>query len=316
MRWMHRRDPAALCLAAALLLALLACLPLRQMRTEPVFTYLAVVDITRSMSVEDYRMNGRAVSRLEFVRQALRRLVAELPCGSRFGLGVFTERHSALLFEPIETCEGFPVIAAALERLDWRMAWAADSRIAAGLLDTLENLGGYDASLVFVTDGQEAPPVNPRYRASFEAVRGRMKGVLVGAGGLSPMPIPKFDERGLRLGFVAPDEVPHRSTFGLSELPPEAIEGYHARNAPFGSRDAGGTEHLSALREDYLKQLAAETGLAYHRLETAENLLHALARPEFARPKEVAGDLRGLPAVLAVASLAVAYLVGAVFRTH
>lgn len=306
-----RRDPAAPCLAAALSLALLACLPLTQKRIEPVFAYIAVVDITRSMNVEDYRMNGRAVGRLEFVKQALRRLVAELPCGSRFGLGVFTERHSALLFEPIETCAGFPAIAAALERLDWRMAWAADSRIAAGLLGTLETLERYDADLIFVTDGQEAPPVNPRYRTNFAPVRGRMKGLLVGAGGLSPMPIPKFDEKDVRLGFVAPDEVPQRSSFGLSELPPEQIEGYHARNAPFGNRDVVGTEHLSALREDYLKQLATETGLAYQRLEGEADFRDALTRPEFARSGEVAADLRGWPAALALAALAAAYLVGA-----
>jgi mxaL protein len=304
-------DPAALCLPAALFLAVLACLPVQQRRAEPVFAFIAVVDITRSMNVEDYRAEGRAVSRLEFVKQALRRLAAELPCGSRFGLGAFTERSSALLFEPIETCAGYPAIAEALEKLDWRMAWAADSRIAAGLLATLETLGRYDANLVFITDGQEAPPLNPRYRASFEAVRGRMKGLLVGAGGLAPMPIPKFDESGRRLGFVAPDEVPQRSTFGLPELPPEEIEGYHARNAPFGNREAAGAEHLSALREDYLKQLAAESGLAYHRLESAEDLRHALSRPEFAKSAEVMADLRGLPAGLALAALAAAYLAGA-----
>jgi mxaL protein len=303
------RDPAGRCLLAALLLAGLACLPLRQTRMEPVFTYIAVVDITRSMNVEDYQAEGKAVSRLEFARRALRRLAADLPCGSRLGLGVFTERSSALLFEPVETCEGYPAIAAALDKLDWRMAWAADSRIAAGLFSTLDTLSRYaDARLLFITDGQEAPPINPRYRTNFDPVRGRMKGVLVGAGGLTPKPIPKFDEQGRRLGFVEPDEVPHRSTFGLSELPPEEIEGYHARNAPFGNAPAAATEHLSALREDYLRRLAGETGLDYHRLESDEGLHHALVRPEFAGRREVVVDARGLPAAFALAALAVAYL--------
>ncbi|MGZ8219981.1 hypothetical protein [Methylomagnum sp.] len=81
----------------------LSCLPLRQTRVAPVYTYIAVVDITRSMNVADYQAEGNAVSRLEFTRRALRQVVADLPCGSRFGLGVFTERSSALLFEPIET---------------------------------------------------------------------------------------------------------------------------------------------------------------------------------------------------------------------
>jgi mxaL protein len=309
MRLRRFRDPAGRCLLAALLLSGLACLPLRQTRVEPVFTYIAVVDITRSMNVEDYQTEGKAVSRLEFARRALRRLAADLPCGSRLGLGIFTERSSALLFEPIETCEGFPAIAAALDKLDWRMAWAADSRIAAGLFSTLEILGRYaDARLLFVTDGQEAPPINPRYRMNFEPVRGRMKGVLVGAGGHTPRPIPKFDEQGRSLGFVEPDEVPHRSTFGLSELPPEEIEGYHARNAPFGNAPTAVTEHLSALREDYLKQLAGEAGLDYHRLESDEGFYHALVRPEFAGRREVAVDARWLPATFALAALAAAYL--------
>ena len=303
------RDPAGQCLLAALFLSGLACLPLRQTREEPVFTYIAVVDITRSMNVEDYQAEGKAVSRLEFTRRTLRRLVADLPCGSRFGLGVFTERNSALLFEPVETCAGYPAITAALARLDWRMAWAADSRIAVGLLSTLETLGRYtDARLLFITDGQEAPPVNPRYRTNFDPVRGRMKGILVGTGGLTPKPIPKFDEQGRKLGFVSPDEVPHRSTFGLSELPPEEIEGYHARNAPFGNAPMAGTEHLSALREDYLRQLAGEAGLEYQRPESGEDLFPALVRPESVGRREIKVDARWLPAIFALVALAAAYL--------
>lgn len=320
------RDPAGRWLLAALVLAGLACLPLRQTRLMPVYTYIAVVDITRSMNVEDYPADGATVSRLEFIRRSLRQVVADLPCGSRFGLGVFTERSSALLFEPVETCAGYPAIATALDRLDWRMAWAADSRIAAGLFSTLDTLGRYadpshfdtsartaPARLLFITDGQEAPPVNPRYRTHFEPVRGKMQGVVLGAGGLVPRPIPKFDEQGRSLGFVAPDEVPHRSTFGLSELPPEEIEGYHARNAPFGNAAAAATEHLSALREDYLKQLAGEAGLEYHRLESPDGLYHALTRPDWAESKETAADARWIPAALALAALSLAY-VGAAFR--
>ncbi|CAL1238795.1 vWA domain-containing protein [Candidatus Methylocalor cossyra] len=310
-----RPDPVAWALGVALGLALLALLPLTRQGGQSVYRYIAVVDITRSMNVEDYRHDGRAASRLEFVKGALRRLVAELPCGSRFGLGVFTERHSTLLFEPIETCQGFPLIAAALEQLDWRMAWAADSRIAAGLLDALEILGGYDAELIFLTDGHEAPPLNPRYRPSFTALRGRLRGVVVGVGGLAPRPIPKFDEQGRRLGVVLPDEVPHRSTFGLPELPPEAIEGYHARNAPFGTQEVPASEHLSALREEYLQQLAGEAGLAYHRLESAQGLVGAVLRPDWARAEPLRVDLRPWPAGLALGALTAAYLIGGFFFT-
>jgi mxaL protein len=133
--------------------------------------------------------------------------------------------------------------------------------------------------------------------------------LLVGVGGNTPMPIPKFDETGKPLGFVAEDEVPQRSTFGLSDMAPEDIEGYHARNAPFGSAPLGGTEHLSALREDYLRELAGASGLGYRRLE-ADTLAEALLQPEYAKPARVFVDLRWIPATLALALTVFAYLQG------
>lgn len=295
------------------MLTLSACLPLGMETRGSVYRYLAVVDITRSMNVTDYRLGNRMVSRLDFVRHELRDAVARLPCGSHLGLGVFTERNSTLLFEPIEVCSGFHDISQTLEKLDWRMAWAADSRIAAGLMDAFDTLAGYQADLVFLTDGQEAPPLNPHYKTRFDAVSGRMGGLLVGAGGATPLPIPKFDESGKPLGFVAEDEVPQRSTFGLSELAPEAIEGYHARNAPFGNASLNGTEHLSALREDYLRELAGDSGLGYRRLE-AGSLAAALLQPDFAKPSRVFVDLRWIPATLALTLTILAFLQGRVRR--
>lgn len=294
-------------LAAALALALAACLPLSLTLQREVYSHLVVIDITRSMNVEDYPLGGRLVSRLAFVKAALRRSLAALPCGSRLGLGVFTDRRAALLFEPIEVCSGYAAIDGALAQLDWRMAWAADSRIADSLHDAMEQFRGYDASLVFISDGQEAPPVNPRYRKPFDDVQGKLRGLILGTGGLQPAPIPKFGEDGRRIGYYGEDEVPQRSTFGLSELPPEQIEGYHARNAPFGNAPAGGSEHLSALRESYLQQLAEAGGLAYRRLIDAESLQQALLQPQLAGWQSAATDLRPLPAGLALLALVLLY---------
>ncbi|QXP90212.1 vWA domain-containing protein [Methylococcus capsulatus] len=307
--WRQRvADPVFAGLIVALLLAVAACFPLRLVLERPVFSHIVVVDITRSMNVEDYRRGARAVSRLEFVRQSLIGAVADLPCGSAVGVGVFTEREPALLFEPIETCAGFSAISAAIEQLDWRMAWAADSLIAAGLHNTLDLLGRGDADVIFVTDGHEAPPLNPRYRPDFSDIRGKVRGLIVGVGGLSLSPIPKYDESGRRSGVYGEDEVPQRSSFGLSELPPEQIEGYHARNAPFGSERAGGTEHLSQLKEGYLRQLAEAAGLGYHRLESPEGLGRALTAPALARRQRIATDVRWIPAALALAVLMAVYL--------
>jgi mxaL protein len=263
-----------------------------QQQKGPVYKLMFVVDITRSMNAEDYQLNGKQVSRLEFVKHSLRELVGHLPCQSQLGLGVFTERRTSILFEPVEVCSGYAELDKTIAALDWRMAWAADSRIASGLLNMLQMEANKDITVVFVSDGQEAPPVNPRYRVDFSALKGKLKGLIVGVGGLQPVPIPKFDNKGLRIGVYGPDDVPHRSNFGESDLNPEKIEGYDARNAPFGKHAAVGNEHQSALQESYLQQLAAETGLNYHRLQSSELLSSNIQQSEFGSPINVNADIR------------------------
>jgi mxaL protein len=307
-RWALRRETPRWLLSAALLLALSACFPLGVMAERDTFTYMAIVDITRSMNVEDYRLDGRPANRLEFVKHSLRNTARSLPCGSRLGLGVFTERQAAVLFDPIEVCSGFAAIDGSIEQLDWRMAWAADSRIADGFFNTLELLKDSDADLVFLSDGQEAPPANPRYRPSFAPFKGKARGVIVGAGSLSPTPIPKFDEFGKPQGYYSAEEVPQRSTFGEPTTAPDQSEEYHARNAPFGKPPAGGTEHLSSLKEDYLIALAAESGFMYRRLAATEDLSTALTDTALARRHKVATDMRWLPAGFALAALLLFYL--------
>jgi len=105
--------------------------------------------------------------------------------------------------------------------------------------------------------------------------------------------IPKFDAKGQRIGVYGPDDVPHRSSFGESDLNPEKIEGYDARNAPFGRAAATGNEHQSALQESYLQQLAGESGLDYQRLPDGETLDSALLQhSNLALKQEVATDIR------------------------
>jgi mxaL protein len=301
------RDPRFLCLLLALLGLSLALLRPQFKTTRALFDHIVIIDITRSMNVEDYRIDGRAITRLEGVKSALRLAVRNLPCGSKLGLGLFTERRSALLFEPIEVCSGFDAMDTAIQRIDWRMAWGADSRITDGLFDALTQFERHRANVIFVTDGQEAPPPNPRYRRDFGPLKGRVQGVIVGVGGFTLVPIPKFDDRGQAVGFYSAGEVPHRSTFGLSPKPPSEIEGYHERNAPFGSEPVIGTEHLSSLKEDYLRQLADETGLFYRRLSDHEDLSRALKIPELARFENIPTDIHWLPAGLALVALGVLY---------
>jgi len=162
--------------------------------------------------------------------------------------------------------------------------------------------------VIFITDGQEAPPVNPSYQTDFSSVKGQAKGMIIGVGGLQAVPIPKFDSLGKQTGFYSHDDVPHRSSFGQSNLDPSQIKGYDARNAPFGSEAATGNEHLSALQETYLEKLAAESGLAYARLTDLQNLNQALQTPKLATEKMVQTDIRQQPALFALLLLCLVYL--------
>jgi len=295
-----------------LLLALAAMLALfarpEAVKRQPVYNFTFIIDITRSMNAADYRLDGYEVSRLEYVKKTLGELIAKLPCQSRVGLGLFTERRSTLLFEPLEVCSSYAEIESSLDNIDWRMAWAADSNIAKGLMSTLEMLETSGSTLVFITDGQEAPPVNPAYQPDFSELKSRMKGLIIGAGGLQPVPIPKFNANGEQIGVYSEDDVPHRSTFGRSNLDPSKIEGYDARNAPFGSQKATGREHLAVLHEAYLQKLAGEAGLDYARLTDLRSLQTALQAPELATLKSVRTDVRWQAALAALMLLSAVYL--------
>lgn len=290
-----------LCLIAAALFALIAMVlpPL----PFPVKTYdfVFMLDITRSMNVQDYNNNeGSAISRLEYSKHAMLTAARNLPCGSRIGLGVFTERSPALLYSPVEVCTDYPVLEASINELDWRMAWVADSNISQALYNTLELMQSKVLSankLVFFTDGHEAPPVNPRYAADFSYIDMLQNqtddwhsGLIVGVGQHNKSKIPKFDEEGVQIGFYTADDVPHASRFGLP-ADPSKVEGYIPRNGPWGTAKVVGTEHLSDVREDYLKQLAEQTKMAYHHLKDSAGLSKALQHQTFAQRKVQATPL-------------------------
>ena len=283
------------------------------------FNYLVVVDITQSMNTLDYHQGKKPVSRLVFVKQALEQALSRLPCGSKIGLGIFTEYRSFVLFEPVEVCANYREISTTLAGIDERMAWVGSSEIAKGLysgLHTASNLPGRPA-LVFITDGQEAPPVNPRHRPALDGKPGDAKGVIIGAGGFVPMPIPKFDPDGRPLGYWRADEVLQTDTYSLGRG--ASVEGekmVETEEAPGVSLGATpGSEHLSSLREPYLKLLAKETGLAYRRLGSPDDLIAALKDHALAQQQTMSDDLAWIPALLALACLVGVYGIPASYRS-
>jgi len=292
-------------LGAALLLAGTFTTPTIT-RTRNGIDVLAIVDITGSMNVRDVKLGGRPVSRLDFVKGVLREALASLPCPARFGLGVFSERQTFLLFEPIDVCDAFDAADGALAGLDWRMAWDGDSHIAAGLYRAIDMARELNADLAFFTDGQEAPPLPASGGPAFDGERGAVKGLIVGVGDYALSPIPKFDADGREIGFYGMGDVLQENRFGPPPKDAESREGYNPRNAPFGAYAATGVEHLSSVREPYLESLAATTGLSYRHLVDAASLVDALKQAARPRPVAAPQDLRPF-----LASGALALLVGA-----
>ncbi len=294
---------SACLLAAALLLAATFSRPLWPL-DRPRFEHVVVLDVTQSMNVLDEVWDGRTVSRLDAAKSALRREVESLPCGSKIGWAIFTEYRAYLLFTPVEVCAHRAELRDALGRIDSRMAWSGNSEVAKGLHSALgiaRQLPGVP-SVVFVTDGHEAPPLDPNQRPPLESKPGEVAGVIVGVGAAKPSPIPKSDALGRPLGFWAADDVaqisphqPNRDLNGRDEVPAAALGATR------------GSEHLSSLREGYLRLLAGENGLSFTRLREDE-LKAALRAPALARPVRTRVDLRNALAVLALLLLLLQWL--------
>lgn len=253
-------------LAGAALAALAASLPPSWPARSEVYDLMLVVDITGSMMARDYTLDGAPASRLDKLRLALPRLLERLPCASRVGLSIFSERRSFVLFDPVEICENFDPVTRAIQALDWRMAWEGDSYVLRGLITAMETARGRDYGLLFLTDGQQAPPLSEAQMRLREAPPKGVAGMVIGVGGDTPVPIPKFDDLGNETGFYQPAEVPQAATGWTAPIGGSvsaAPDDPPRRGRP--GRPAG-TEHLTRVRHGALRAHAEALGLGYAHL--------------------------------------------------
>ena len=273
-------------LAFLLLLVAILIPPFNISRTT--YDYLVVFDITQSMNVEDYDINGIPTSRLTFARAAVRRTLHELPCGSRVGWGVFAEYRTLVLLAPIEVCSNYNDLLASLDRIDGRMRWGNASEISKGLFWAMRGARdvGSHPRVLFLTDGQEAPPVDGEGLAMFDDLkRGDIGGWLIGVGGYTPRPIPRTDADGRPIGFWHADEVVQRDVQAAG----------HAAVATH--------EHLSEVREPYLRNLAREVGFEYLHMNSLDSIREAMLHPRFAEQRRAPTDFAWLAAVAALVTL-------------
>ncbi len=271
-------------LLALTVVSLAAAATLRPiLATRRIYDYVFTFDITQSANVVDSRLNGVPVSRLTFAKAAGRAALRALPCGSRVGWSVFTDYRQMSLLAPLEVCAHYEALIASLEGIDGRMRWANASNIGRGLYGSLraaQSIGPHTA-VVFLTDGQEAPPVAAGESAMPDIPPDSFGGILVGLGGDVPSPIPKITADGQVAGYWRADEVVQRA-----DEPPGRSH-----------------EELSRLDESHLRDLAEHAAMRYVRLESIPAFANGLRQERYAHRDKVLTDLRWIPATLALCSM-------------
>jgi len=312
MHWWHKLDLRGKALFFAITLLVICLFQPHMKLPKRVYDWLIVLDITQSMNVRDMETDDRSISRLAFSKESVREALRALPCGSRVALGLFTERNATTITHPLEVCAHFSTLDETVSRLDWRMAWAADSFISHGLFDAIAKTAKIDEqmNIAFITDGHQAPPGNPDYMPKFEGKPGQVKGLVVGVGGLKPSLIPKLDDKDNITGYWELDDVQRYATFGMAsvqsalEMEQQQADGMHGRNAPHGSDPAEvNNANLSGLDQDNLQRLAKETTLNYVQLEAIHQLNDAFSSRKMSVWRMADTDLRpwlATPAILLI----------------
>lgn len=276
-----------LILLSLLGLAIAVFVPVQEIN-RPSYNLQFTFDISQSMGVEDLIDNGASASRLTVAKNAARTLLDELPCGSSVGWSIFTGRRVLSLIRPVEVCQHYAGLITSLEYIDGRMRWANASGIGKGLHQSIRAAAdiGQLTTIVFLTDGQEAPPLRAGSRGMPNSDKYDVDGLIVGVGGTVPVRIPKVDEDGNATGYWQADEVVQR----------------------MGDTVVQSNEELSHRHDKHLSNLARLSGLVYVPLESADALADTLLQNRFATEQSVLVELRWIPAAIALLCLCWCFL--------
>jgi mxaL protein len=271
------------------------------------YAWLFVIDVTESMNVRDADPRSPDESRLDFAKTSVVAALAALPCGSRASVALFAGIDTLTLFEPLEVCAHFPAIEKVVSGLDWRMAWDGDSRVEPGLVNALHEAGSRHLDVAFVTDGDEAPHVDEPRLGDLLALRGPVKGVILGVGSADPHPVPRLDADDRIVGYWSALDA--------------AREGFHpnlVETLASGASDADlaashalddVVEHRSALRATYLAQLATAAGLGYATADSTQRLAASVTDRSLERIADAERDLRLVFGLAAAALIAIDWFI-------
>jgi mxaL protein len=248
----------ALLVLAISMLALALLKPTINLK-QAVHNYLLVADVSQSMNAEDEKLNDKAVSRLDYTRTLMKKIVQTSPCGTYFSVGVFASDNVALLITPLEVCKNIDGIIDSIDHLEWRMAWKGNSRLSFGVraaANTFDSLN-VPAQMLFFTDGDEAPRVNVTIKQDLSGIQIGRNFTFVGVGGHEKVGVPRYNSNNKRVGYWPISDNNNAGAVGVTYADPSQDE----PDPPVAYADYD--KFLSQLEEDYLKTLAGEINATY-----------------------------------------------------
>jgi mxaL protein len=268
---------------------------------------LFVIDITDSMNVEDASIDGDKVSRLAWAKEFTRKTLLDMPCGAHAGLAIFSEARSLILMNPVEVCASYHDLTQMLDEFEPDMAWARSSEVSKAVYTAIRQAKNIDPkpTIVFITDGHEAPPLNKKLFPKFDGKPGEIHGLLVGVGGDDLLPIPKTNENGEIEGFWGINDVMHEDVYA-------SMQADTTQNTPRKR-----TEHLSSQKKAHLQTLADRIDFKFvSSPESADDLVDAIRDESDTRPQTINYDPYAWFAAIALLLVLLVYLpYGLLFKT-
>ena len=223
-------------------------------------SYMLLVDVSQSMNAEDLLVNDKPITRIDYTKLLLKRIIDKSDCGSFFSINIFVADNVANIIEPVEKCNNYDELMDTINKLEWRMAWKGNSRITFGIKSAakMQDSLNFPSKILFFTDGDEAPKVNAINRVNLDDFNLGEELIFVGVGGDKPVPVKRYNSRNMYVGYWGSDiydSLPgatgsRNSDSGKDEPDPSVASADYER-------------YLSKLYEEYLIKLSEQIKSQY-----------------------------------------------------
>ena len=225
---------------------------------QSLYNYILIADISQSMNTEDMKINQKTVSRLDYTKHIMSRLVEDFPCGTKVSIGMFAGVSVSATYSPIEVCENFSNINTTISKLDWRATWSGNTRIRESVVNLARLIRSFpeSAQVIYFTDGEEAPKLHVFNTRDLEQFQGGNDWLFVGIGSDEGAPIPKYDNKNQLIGYWSNDSFALQP--GIAQISESNI-GVRDNKVASGATD----RYMSKLDSEYLEKLAKEIGGLY-----------------------------------------------------